>query len=197
LRRRKVCSATGRTPQINTVVDPIRWYRLTVVVRSQRIGWKEHPLGYVEDYDEARTQQKVCFSSFPAGRSKRLSGWATAIRPTRLLKKVRLLTRPTPARQDALYPERGPSNSLYLSLGEWPRLPSTARIGRAQFHRARSASKEGTWPLPPHPSQAARCASKGIVPATPLPFQQPTLEEGHAGIRNRRVILIGDPAVVT
>ena len=31
------------------------------------------------------------------------------------------------ARQDALFPERGPSNSFYLSLGEWPRLPSTAR----------------------------------------------------------------------
>jgi len=44
--------------------------------------------------------------------------------------------------------ERGPSNSLYLSLGEWPRVPSTARIERAQFHRARSASKKGTWPLP-------------------------------------------------
>jgi MarR family 2-MHQ and catechol resistance regulon transcriptional repressor len=37
---------------------------------------------------------------------------------------------------------------LYLSLGEWPRLPFTARIGRAQFHRARSASKNGTLPLP-------------------------------------------------
>ena len=45
LRRRKVCSATGRTPQINTVVDPIRWYRLTVVVCSQRTGWKEQPPG--------------------------------------------------------------------------------------------------------------------------------------------------------
>src|SRR5437016_6542749 len=77
------------------------------------------------------------------------------------------------ARQDALYPGRGPSNFLYLPLGEWPRLPSTARIERAPFHRARSASKEGTWPLPPHPSKAARCASKGIVPATPSPlFQQ-------------------------
>jgi hypothetical protein len=32
------------------------------------------------------------------------------------------------ARQDALYPKRGPSNSLYFSLAEWPRLPSTARI---------------------------------------------------------------------
>jgi len=28
-------------------------------------------------------------------------------------------------------------------------LPSTARIGRAHSDRARSASKEGTWPLPP------------------------------------------------
>jgi len=92
---------------------------------------------------------------------------------------------------------RGPSNSLYLSLGEWPRLPFTARIGRLSsfqmilpsslaslswndtrvdptaaverahsdrarsgskgsarvsfhpFHRARSASTKGTWPLPP------------------------------------------------
>jgi len=41
------------------------------------------------------------------------------------------------------------SNSLHLSLREWPRLPLTARIERAPFHRARSASKKGTWPLPP------------------------------------------------
>ena len=40
------------------------------------------------------------------------------------------------------------SNSLHLSLREWPRLPFTARIERAPFHRARSASKKGTWPLP-------------------------------------------------
>jgi hypothetical protein len=51
------------------------------------------------------------------------------------------------------------SNPLHLSLREWPRLPFTARIGRAPFHRARSASKKGTWPLPSHPSEAARCAS--------------------------------------
>ena len=38
--------------------------------------------------------------------------------------------------------------SRYITSGERPRLPSTARIGRAPFHRARSASKEGTWPLP-------------------------------------------------
>ena len=35
-----------------------------------------------------------------------------------------------------------------LSYVEWPRLPFTARIERAQFHRARSASKKGTWPFP-------------------------------------------------
>src|SRR5713101_9156050 len=81
-----------------------------------------------------------------------------------------LPTQPS-ARQDAHYPGRGPSHSLYLPLEEGPRLPSTARIERAQFHRARSASKEGTWPLPPHPSEAACCASTGIVPATlPRPF---------------------------
>jgi hypothetical protein len=45
--------------------------------------------------------------------------------------------------------QQGPSNSLYPSLGERPRLPFTARIERAQFHSARSASKKGTWPLPP------------------------------------------------
>jgi hypothetical protein len=89
---------------------------------------------------------------------------------SRMLKKARLLTRPTLARRDALYPERGPSSFLYLPLEEWPRLPSTARIERAQFHRARSASKEGTWPLLPHPSEAERCASKGIVSATPSHF---------------------------
>ena len=38
-------------------------------------------------------------------------------------------------------------------------MPSTARTGRAQLHRARSASKEGTWPLPLHFSETARCAS--------------------------------------
>ena len=42
----------------------------------------------------------------------------------------------------------GRSDSLYLSSGEWPRLPFTARIERAHSYRARSASKKGTWPLP-------------------------------------------------
>ena len=40
------------------------------------------------------------------------------------------------------------SSSVESYWREWPRLPSTARIGRALFHRARSASKEGTWSLP-------------------------------------------------
>src|SRR5688572_12128290 len=37
----------------------------------------------------------------------------------------------------------------FFSLGEWTRLPFTARIERAHSYRARSARKEGTWPLPP------------------------------------------------
>jgi hypothetical protein len=41
------------------------------------------------------------------------------------------------------------STSLW---GEWPRLPSTARVERAHSDRAHSASKEGTWPLPRTPS---------------------------------------------
>ncbi len=40
-------------------------------------------------------------------------------------------------------------------------MPFTARIERAPFHRARSASEKGTWPLPPHPSQGARSGSTG------------------------------------
>ena len=40
------------------------------------------------------------------------------------------------------------------------RLPFTARIERALFHRARSASKKGTWSLPSHPSEGARSGSK-------------------------------------
>ena len=44
--------------------------------------------------------------------------------------------------------ECGHSNPPSFSLGEWPRLPFTARSERAQFHRARSASKKGTWLLP-------------------------------------------------
>ena len=53
----------------------------------------------------------------------------------------------------------------YLSQREWPKLPSTARIERAHSYRARSASKEGTWLLLPHPSQTARCANIMVLPS--------------------------------
>ncbi len=58
-----------------------------------------------------------------------------------------------------------PSNEahplLYLAiLREWPRLPFTARIERAQFHRARSASRKGAWSLPSRPSKLARSFSR-------------------------------------
>ena len=69
----------------------------------------------------------------------------------RMLKKARHLTRPptgTPRR--ALSPGEGLQFAKPL-FREWPRLPFTARIEGAQFHRARSASKKGTWPLPSHP----------------------------------------------
>ena len=36
---------------------------------------------------------------------------------------------------------------LHISLGEWPRLPLTARIERPPFYRGGSASKNGTWLL--------------------------------------------------
>ena len=51
------------------------------------------------------------------------------------------------ARRDMPLARARAFHPLYLSLGEWPRLPFTARIERAQFHRARSASKKGTWLL--------------------------------------------------
>jgi hypothetical protein len=52
------------------------------------------------------------------------------------------------ARRDVpLAQARGFQSSLPLVKGV-ARLPFTARIERAQFHRARSASKKGTWPLP-------------------------------------------------
>jgi hypothetical protein len=35
-------------------------------------------------------------------------------------------------------------------------MPFTARIGRSPFHRARSASKKGTWPLRPRPPASER-----------------------------------------
>jgi hypothetical protein len=69
---------------------------------------------------------------------------------------------------------RPPSNDPFPCSSRYSQnrttgLSFTARIGRAQFHRARSASEEATWPFPPNPSEAARCTStKGCLVALPL-----------------------------
>jgi len=63
-----------------------------------------------------------------------------------------------------LFPSEGLPNSTYPSFKEWPRLPFTARIERAHSYCARSASKKGTWPLLPHPSEtAALRESRGLT----------------------------------
>jgi hypothetical protein len=56
------------------------------------------------------------------------------------------------------------------------RLDFTAHIERPQLHREGSASKKGTWPLPLHPSEAARCASTEDhqAPSPPLLREQGT-----------------------
>ena len=49
-------------------------------------------------------------------------------------------------------------------LGEWPRLPFTARIERPPLHRGGSASKKGTWPLPfPPPSLLVISQGWGLI----------------------------------
>jgi len=55
------------------------------------------------------------------------------------------------------------------------------------FHRARSASKEGTWPLPPNPSETARCASTAgnQPPSTSLLRKQETRTENGDILINR------------
>ena len=73
-----------------------------------------------------------------------LQGWGLIDLPLRVTFSP---TQPR-ARRDVLLSQARASDSLYLSSREWPRLPSTARIERAQSYRARSASKEGAWPLP-------------------------------------------------
>jgi hypothetical protein len=72
----------------------------------------------------------------------RVAGWADQL-------LLRALSHPPArARQDALFTQASTFDSLHLTLGEWPRLPFTARIERAHSYRARSASKKGTWLLP-------------------------------------------------
>jgi len=66
-------------------------------------------------------------------------------------------------------PGRGPSDSPTSPEGVG-RLFFTARIERPPLYRGGSASKKNGLPAPSHSSEAARCASKGIVPATPFLF---------------------------
>ena len=47
-------------------------------------------------------------------------------------------------------------NPLSRKLKGVAEVPFTARIERAHSYRARSASKKGTWPLPPQPSKLVR-----------------------------------------
>jgi len=54
----------------------------------------------------------------------------------------------------------GPSTSL---AREWPRLPFTARVKRGPSDGARSASKKGTWLLPPHPPVMNWTSCSGVV----------------------------------
>ena len=74
------------------------------------------------------------------------------------------------ARRDVPLAQARAFHYLSLPLGEWPRLPFTARIERPLLYRGGSASKKGTWPLHPHPSEAARCASTDDhqAPSPPL-----------------------------
>jgi hypothetical protein len=73
---------------------------------------------------------------------------------------------------------------LFISK-ERPRSPLTARIERPLLYRGGSASKKGTWPLLPHPSEAARCTSTGdplVCPLMPLPSSLVFPQEGVAGL---------------
>ena len=70
-------------------------------------------------------------------------------------------------------PWRGPSDSPTSPEGVG-RLFFTARIERPPFYRGGSASKKNGLPAPSHPSEAARCASKGDGQATPSSFAAPT-----------------------
>jgi hypothetical protein len=97
---------------------------------------------------------------------------------------------------DAPYPKQGPSNSLHSPLGEWPRLPSTTRMGRGPsdsptspegvgrlfftarierppLYRGGSASKKNGLPAPSHSSEARALREHGDRSSYPAPFQHP------------------------
>jgi hypothetical protein len=62
-----------------------------------------------------------------------------------------------------------------LALRRAARLPFTARIERAPFHRARSASKKGTWPLPPIRLSPRVARAQKII--SPHPSSAPRAQE--------------------
>jgi hypothetical protein len=79
-------------------------------------------------------------------------------------------------------PGRGSSDFPHFAHRGTARLSFPARIGRALFYRARSASKKDVWLLPFLPSEAACCASTGESPGHPSPagglFQHHAREKG-------------------
>ena len=101
-------------------------------------------------------------------------------------------------RRSTDHPSLFPPSSLVSLIGGWPGRSSTARVERGPSNSlrplkrsgrgcpllrassehvfiARSASKKGTWPLLPHPSEAARCASTEDLRACPVtPIQAHT-----------------------
>ena len=81
-------------------------------------------------------------------------------------------------------PGRGPADSPTAPEGVG-RLFFTARIERPPLYRGGSASKKNGLPTPSHSSEAARCASTGIVPATPPPFQHPARARGEGKDHSR------------
>ena len=67
----------------------------------------------------------------------------------------------------------------------------TARMERAQFHRARSASKEGTWPLPTYPSEARALREQMDRPSYPRPFFSILLSDTVPGRSYRHIRIEG------
>ena len=83
-------------------------------------------------------------------------------------------------------------------------LINRARTGqRSNLSCEVRSAAQTDYPTRPQPKKTPAAYPRGYVEdvfrgenAVESLFQQPKLEEGHAGIRNRRIILIGDAAVV-
>jgi hypothetical protein len=119
----------------------------------------------------ARAQEtiRLPFSSLQA-RSLSLQGWGLIDLPLRASNEG--LLRPRVARAQKIIR----LHPLFCSGSK-----GSARVSFHPFHRARSASKKGTWPLLPHPSETARCASTGdhlVCPLILLPSLHVSLFRG-------------------